>query len=59
MPTNGPALAAFRIFVTELRQRTLRRRSQKDGMTWNLGAAHRRSSRNSSKRSWEWLLFRL
>ena len=25
---------AFRFFVTELWQRTLRRRSQKDGMTW-------------------------
>src|SRR6266496_1676860 len=34
VPTNGPALAAFRFFVTELWQRTLRRRSQKDGMTW-------------------------
>jgi hypothetical protein len=34
VPTNGPALAAFRFFVTELWQRTLRRRSQMDGMTW-------------------------
>ncbi|MGO1081339.1 group II intron reverse transcriptase/maturase [Inquilinus sp. CA228] len=34
VPTNGRALAAFRFFVTELWQRTLRRRSQKDGMTW-------------------------
>jgi RNA-directed DNA polymerase len=31
VPTNGPALAAFRFFVTELWQRTIRRRSQKDG----------------------------
>jgi hypothetical protein len=34
VPTNGRALAAFRFFVTELWRRTLRRRSQKDGMTW-------------------------
>jgi RNA-directed DNA polymerase len=34
VPTNGRALMAFRFFVTELWKRTLRRRSQKDGMTW-------------------------
>ena len=34
VPTNGPALAAFRFFVTELWQRTLQRRSQQDGMAW-------------------------
>jgi RNA-directed DNA polymerase len=34
VPTNSRALITFRFFVTELWQRTLRRRSQKDGMTW-------------------------
>ena len=34
VPTNSPALTAFRFFVTEFWQRTLRRRGQKDGMTW-------------------------
>src|SRR5882762_9421801 len=34
VPTNSRALAAFRFFVTELWQRSLRRRSQKDGTTW-------------------------
>jgi hypothetical protein len=34
VPTNSRALAAFRFFVTELWQQTLRRRSQKSGMTW-------------------------
>jgi hypothetical protein len=34
VPTNSLAIATFRFFVTELWQRTLRRRSQKDGMTW-------------------------
>jgi RNA-directed DNA polymerase len=34
VPTNSPTLAAFRFFVTELWRRTLRRRSQTDGMTW-------------------------
>jgi RNA-directed DNA polymerase len=34
VPTNGPALAAFRFFVVERWKWTLRRRSQKDGMTW-------------------------
>src|SRR5260370_8156234 len=34
VPTNNQALAAFRFFVTELWQRSLRRRSQKDGTTW-------------------------
>ncbi len=34
VPTNSPAIAAFRFFVTELWKRTLQRRSQNDGMTW-------------------------
>jgi len=34
VPTNGRALAAFRYFVIEHWKRTLRRRSQTDGMTW-------------------------
>src|SRR4030088_3199059 len=34
VPMNSRALAAFRFFVTELWQRSLRRRSQKDGTTW-------------------------
>ena len=34
VPTNGPALSAFRHHVTELWLRTLRRRSQKDDFTW-------------------------
>jgi RNA-directed DNA polymerase len=34
VPTNGPALSAFRYHVTELWRRTLRRRSQKDGLVW-------------------------
>jgi len=34
VPTNAHALAVFRHNVTELWRRTLRRRSQKDGMTW-------------------------
>jgi RNA-directed DNA polymerase len=34
VPTNGRAIAAFRFFVTELWRRALRRRSQKNGMTW-------------------------
>jgi RNA-directed DNA polymerase len=34
VPTNSRALRAFRFFVTELWQRSLRRRSQKDGTTW-------------------------
>jgi group II intron reverse transcriptase/maturase len=34
VPTNSRALVAFRFFVTELWQRSLRRRGQKDGMTW-------------------------
>ena len=33
-PTNGRALSAFRFFVTDLWRQTLRRRSQKDGITW-------------------------
>jgi hypothetical protein len=34
VPTNGQALDVFRHHVTDLRRRTLRRRSQKDRMTW-------------------------
>ena len=34
VPTNFPALAAFRLHVARLWRRTLRRRSQKDGFTW-------------------------
>ena len=34
VPTNARALGAFRHYVTDLWRRTLRRRSQKDGMTW-------------------------
>ena len=34
VPTNSRALGAFRHHVTTLWRRTLRRRSQKDGMTW-------------------------
>ena len=35
VPTNLRALRAFRYHVTNLWRRTLRRRSQKDGMTWD------------------------
>jgi group II intron reverse transcriptase/maturase len=34
VPTNSQALGAFRHYVTDLWRRTLRRRSQKDRMTW-------------------------
>ncbi|MFC0691869.1 group II intron reverse transcriptase/maturase [Paraburkholderia humisilvae] len=34
VPTNSRAPGAFRYHVTDLWRRTLRRRSQKDGMTW-------------------------
>jgi RNA-directed DNA polymerase len=34
VPTNAPALHAFRHHVTDLWRRTLRRRSQKDRHTW-------------------------
>jgi RNA-directed DNA polymerase len=34
VPTNARALSAFRHHVTDLWRRTLRRRSQKDGLTW-------------------------
>jgi group II intron reverse transcriptase/maturase len=34
VPTNGPMLATFRFLVVELWRRTLRRRSQKDRMSW-------------------------
>ncbi|WP_367142553.1 group II intron reverse transcriptase/maturase, partial [Mesorhizobium sp.] len=37
VPTNGRSLSAFRHHVTILWRRTLRRRSQRDGITW----AHR------------------
>jgi RNA-directed DNA polymerase len=35
VPTNSRALRAFRYHVSELWRRTLRRRSQKDQMTWD------------------------
>jgi hypothetical protein len=35
VPTNARALAVFRHHVTDLWRRTLRRRSQKDRMTWH------------------------
>ena len=34
VPTNGRALAAFRFHVLDLWRRTLRRRSQRDDLTW-------------------------
>src|SRR6202040_960253 len=34
VPTNGRALPVFRLHITDLWRRTLRRRSQKDLMTW-------------------------
>lgn len=34
VPTNGRSLSAFRHHVTILWRRTLRRRSQRDGITW-------------------------
>jgi hypothetical protein len=34
VPTNAQALSAFRHYVTDLWRRPLRRRSQKDGLTW-------------------------
>jgi len=34
VPTNSRALHAFRHSVAELWQRSLRRRSQRDGMSW-------------------------
>ncbi|MCF3948968.1 group II intron reverse transcriptase/maturase [Acidiphilium iwatense] len=34
VPTNSRALSAFRHFVSDLWRRSLRRRSQKDGFTW-------------------------
>jgi RNA-directed DNA polymerase len=34
VPTNSRALGTFRHYVTVLWRRTLRRRSQKDGLTW-------------------------
>src|ERR1700720_2374710 len=35
VPTNSRALSAFRHYLTDLWRRTLRRRSQKDGFTWD------------------------
>jgi len=35
VPTNGRALSAFRYWVTQLWRRTLRRRSQRDRLTWD------------------------
>jgi group II intron reverse transcriptase/maturase len=35
IPTNSRALSAFRHYVTDHWRRTLRRRSQKDGFTWD------------------------
>ena len=35
VPTNARALSAFRYHVTDLWRRTLRRRSQSDGLTWD------------------------
>ncbi len=35
VPTNSRALSAFRHYVTDLWRRTLRRRSQKDGLRWD------------------------
>jgi len=35
VPTNSRALSAFRHHVTDLWRRTLRRRSQRDGFTWD------------------------
>jgi group II intron reverse transcriptase/maturase len=35
VPTNSRALSAFRHYVTDLWRRTLRRRSQRDGFTWD------------------------
>ena len=34
VPTNSRALSAFRFFVIDIWRQTLRRRSQRDGMTW-------------------------
>src|SRR5262249_41855464 len=34
VPTNSPALSAFRDHIRRLWLRTLRRRSQKDGFSW-------------------------
>ena len=35
IPTNSRALSAFRHYVDDIWRRTLRRRSQKDGFTWD------------------------
>jgi hypothetical protein len=35
VPTNSAALSAFRYHVTCLWRRSLRRRSQKDSLTWS------------------------
>jgi RNA-directed DNA polymerase len=34
VPTNSAALSTFRFYVTDLWRRSLRRRSQKDTLTW-------------------------
>src|SRR5262245_28896195 len=39
VPTNGRALAVFGHHVTDLWRHTLRRRSQKDRITWSAGSA--------------------
>ncbi len=41
VPTNARALSAFRHYVTDLWRRTLRRRSQKDKLTWGPDLAAR------------------
>ena len=35
VPANGRALSAFRYYVTDYWRRTLRRRSQRDALTWD------------------------
>jgi RNA-directed DNA polymerase len=35
VPTNGRALNALRFYITDLWRRTLRRRSQRSGLTWD------------------------
>ena len=35
VPTNSRALSAFRFYLTDLWRRTLRRRSQRSGLTWD------------------------
>ena len=56
VPTNSRALSAFRHHVTDLWRRTLRRRSQKDGFTWDRmtgeGQSETCASRSASKTGW-------